>query len=63
MSQDNLCNFWCLVDGEKEAFSAEAGLEWDVDQLTKAIRHEKGDLRKVDASKIVLLKVRLSYLP
>lgn len=27
----------CLLDGEGEAFSAEASLEWNVDQLTKAI--------------------------
>ena len=61
MSQDKLCKFWCLLDGEGEPFSAEAGLEWDVDQLVKAIRQEKSDLRKLDTSKIVLLKVR--HLP
>ena len=63
MSQVELCHFWCLLDGEEEAFSAEASLEWSVDQLAKAIRQEKSDLRKLDASKIVLLKVRPSYLP
>jgi hypothetical protein len=63
MSQNKFCKFWCLLDGEGEVFSAEADLEWDVDQLVKAIRQEKNDLRRLDASKIVLLKVRLSDLP
>jgi len=64
MSHDKLCRFWCLLnrDGE-EAFVVEADLEWDVNQLTKAIQQEKSALREVDASKIVLLKVRPSYLP
>ena len=63
MSKAELCHFWCLLDGEGKAFSAEAGLEWNVDQLAKAIRQEKSYLRELDASDIVLLKVRSSYLP
>ena len=64
MSQNKLCTFWCLLDGEEEAFTAEAGLDWEVDELAKAIRQEKAELRAHDASKIVLHKVRLpSYLP
>jgi len=62
MSQDKLYRFWCLLDGEG-AFSAEAGLEWEVEQLAKAILQERGDLRKLDTSNIVLLKVRSSCLP
>lgn len=63
MSQDELCSFWCLLDGEEKAFTVEVGLKWNVEQLAKAIREEKRDLRKLDASKIGLLKVRPSYLP
>ena len=53
-----------MLDGEGEvAFTAEASLKWEVEQLAKAILQEKKDLRKLKTSQIVLLKVRPSCLP
>jgi hypothetical protein len=62
MSQDKLCIFWCLLDGEGKAFTAEASLEWNVDQLAAAIQQKRKSLREHDTLDIVLLKVRPSDL-
>jgi len=63
MSQEKLCRFWCLLDGEEKAFPANASLEWDMAQLAKAIQQERKDLRALDNSEIVLQKVSLPSLP
>ena len=71
MFEDEACRFWCLFDrqlpysdGEERdlPFSVNAGLKWDVDQLTNAIRQQKRVLYDFDTSDIVLLIVRQSYL-
>jgi hypothetical protein len=62
MSEDNACRVWCLIDDEKRAFSVNAGLEWDVEELTKTIRQERPRLQAIDIVDIALWKVRLSYL-
>ena len=59
MSQNNYRLFWCLLDGEEEAFVAEANVEWVVEQLVKAVQQEKEELRALDTSRIVLHKVGL----
>ena len=60
MSEDQVCEVWCLMDREQEPFFLEASLRWNMDQLKKAIRQEKYDLRNLEISQIVLRKVRLS---
>ena len=58
MSDNQVCELWCLVDHEQEPFFVEASLRWNMDQLKKAIRQEKRHLRNLDVSEIVLRKVR-----
>jgi hypothetical protein len=60
MSEDEVCRVWCLIDDEKTAFSVNAGLDWDVEELTKTIRHERPRLKTIDIINLVLWKVRLS---
>ena len=68
MSQDRLCLFWCLLQLDRdeepeEAFDVEADLEWEVGQLTAAIKEKKNCLRGYETSDLILWKVRPSYIP
>jgi len=63
MSGDELCRIWCLIDDEQKAFSVHAGLEWDVEQLTMAIREARFRLQTIEIIDLVLWKVMLSYSP
>jgi Crinkler effector protein N-terminal domain len=59
MSQDELCELWCLMEGETSPFFVTAGVNWKMERLKKAIKKEKRDLRDLDTSYIVLWKVRI----
>jgi len=61
MSEDEVCRVWCLIDGEQTAFSVNASLEWDVEELMDAIQHRRTCLKTIDITDLVLWKVRLSY--
>jgi len=61
MSEDEVCRVWCLVDDEQRAFSVNASLEWDVEELTDAIQRRRTRLKALDIIDLVLWKVRLSY--
>jgi hypothetical protein len=61
MSEDQVNEFWCLIDDEKIPFSVPASLSWTVNELTKTIRQERLRLQGIDIIDIVLWKVRLSY--
>jgi hypothetical protein len=62
MSEDEVRRVWCLIDDEKKAFSVPAGLEWDVEDLTKAIRQERRRLKAIEIIDLVLWKVKVFYL-
>jgi hypothetical protein len=61
MSENEVRRFWCLVDDEQTAFSVNAGLTWDVEELTKAIWQHRHRLQAIDIIDLVLWKVMLSY--
>ena len=63
MSEDEVRRVWCLVDDEQKAFSVNANLKWDVEELTEAIRQTRPRLGKIDIVDIALWKVRQSYSP
>ena len=62
MSEDQVNEFWCLIDDEKIPFSVLASLSWKVNELTKTIQQGRPRLQTIDITDIVLWKVRLSYL-
>ena len=61
MSENEVHEFWCLIDDEVTPFSVHASLSWKVNELTKTIRQERPRLQTIDIIDIVLWKVRLSY--
>lgn len=63
MSEDEVHEFWCLIDDEETPFSVPASLSWKVNGLTKAIRQERQRLHTIDITDLVLWKVRLFYSP
>ncbi|KAK2459536.1 hypothetical protein APHAL10511_008442 [Amanita phalloides] len=60
MSGNRAFKFWSLINGKEIPFSAEADLEWDVDNLIKAIQQQAGVLRDCDIMDIVLWKLNES---
>ncbi len=63
MPEDELRQFWCLLDSNDPPFLVDASLKWNMDQLTQAIQKRKHALHDLDTSDIVLWKVRMSYPP
>ena len=66
MPENELCQYWCLLDSndsEETPIFVDASLKWNVYQLTEAIQKKRRVLRDLDASDIVLWKVRISYSP
>jgi len=61
MSKDAVRRVWCLIDGEQTAFSINASLEWDVEELKDAIQRRRTRLKTIDIIDLVLWKVILSY--
>jgi len=61
MSEDEVCRVWCLIDSEQTAFSINANLGWDVEELKDAIQRRRTRLKTIDIIDLVLWKVRLSY--
>lgn len=57
MSQNDTCQLWCLVDGEKKPFQCPVSLNWKVDELLDAIQQRRSALRDVDIMDLVLYKV------
>jgi len=65
MPEDERRQFWCLLDSndsKDKPFFVDAGLKWNMDQLTQAIQKKRRALRDLDTSDIVLWKVRVSYI-
>ena len=61
MSENEVNEFWCLIDDEETPFSVNVSRRWDVEELTKTIRQARPRLQTIDIIDIVLWKVRLSY--
>ena len=57
MQATELCQLWCLVEGEADPFEVIANVGQNIYQLKKLIQGEKAALRSVDASGIALWKV------
>jgi len=63
MQTTNLCQFWCLLEGEANPFKVIADVGQNMYQLKKLIQGQKALLHIVDASDIVLWKVSHEDLP
>ena len=61
MPTAELCQLWCLVEGEptSDLFRVVANVGESIYQLKKLIQGEKKDLCDMDASRLVLWKVRM----
>ena len=59
MQTIELCQLWCLVEGEADPFEVIANVGQNIYQLKKLIQGEKAALRRVDASGIALWKVSM----
>ena len=59
MQTTELCELWCLFEGEANPFSVIANVGGDIYDLKKLIKGEKVDLRSVNISDLVLWKVRM----
>ena len=59
MQTTELCELWCLFKGEANPFKVIANVGGDIYELKKLIKGEKVELRSVDASDLVLWKVRM----
>jgi hypothetical protein len=57
MQTTNLCELWCLLEGEAIPFQVIAGAGQNMFQLTELIQGKKPALRGLDASRILLWKV------
>ncbi len=59
MQTTNLCELWCLLEGEANPFQVIADVGQDMYDLKKLIQGEKLALRSVGTSDIVLWKVSM----
>jgi hypothetical protein len=59
MQTTNLCELWCLLEGEAKPFAVITDVGQNLFQLQQLIQSQKLALRKVDASDIVLWKVSM----
>jgi len=63
MQTTNLCQLYCLLEGEANPFIVIADVGQNMLQLKDLIQGKKALLRSVDASDIVLWKVSMFQLP
>ena len=59
MQTTNLCELWCLLEGETIPFQVIADAGQNMFQLTKLTQGKKVALRNVNVSNIILWKVSM----